>query len=103
VRDSEVLALCGKIRYVLNPNDEYPKNFSGHLRATLHDGRIQEFRQPFMRGGARAPLQPSEVEAKFMDNARYGGWSDDLAARLVHVARDLFSLPRLHVIKEFRA
>jgi 2-methylcitrate dehydratase PrpD len=103
VRDAEVLALCGKIRYVINPNDDYPRNFSGHLRATLRDGRVEERRQPYMRGGAHAPLAALEVEAKFVDNARYGGWSEDLAQRLLRVTTDLFSLPDLHVLREFRA
>jgi 2-methylcitrate dehydratase PrpD len=103
VRDAAVLALCGKIRYVINPNDDYPRNFSGHLRATMSDGRVWELRQPYMRGGAHAPLAPAEVEAKFIDNVRYGGWSDGLATRLLHVTRDLFSRPHLHVLREFRA
>ena len=36
----------------INPADEYPRNFSGHLRATLRDGSTREYRQPHMRGGA---------------------------------------------------
>ena len=51
-------------------DDEYPRNFTGHLRATLTDGSEREFRQPHMRGGAHAPLSAAELESKFMDNAR---------------------------------
>ena len=56
VHDAAVLELASKIRYRINPDDEYPRNFTGHLRATLRDGSEREFRQPYMRGGAHAPL-----------------------------------------------
>jgi 2-methylcitrate dehydratase PrpD len=101
--DPAVLALAATIRYVINPDDEYPRNFSGHLRATLKDGRRREFRQPHLRGGAHAPLSAAELEAKFMDNALYGGWSGPTAERLRLLSRDLFALPRLDVLAEFRS
>lgn len=72
--DSAVLRLAGKIRYVLDPANDYPRNFTGHLRATLRDGQVIELRQPHMRGGAHAPLSEAEIGAKFLDNALYGGW-----------------------------
>jgi hypothetical protein len=56
-----------------------------------------------MRGGAHAPLPAGELEAKFMDNARYGGWSDANAARLLRLSRNLFTLPRLESLAEFRS
>jgi 2-methylcitrate dehydratase PrpD len=49
--------------------------FTGHVRATLRDGRSLEERQPNMRGGAQAPLARAEIEAKLADNARVGGWT----------------------------
>ena len=73
IADPEVTALASKIRYRLNPADEYPRNFSGHLRATLRDGSTREHRQPHMRGGAREPLTDDEIRAKFLDNAVHGG------------------------------
>jgi 2-methylcitrate dehydratase PrpD len=103
VHDAGVLALASRIRYIVNPDDEYPRNFSGHLRATLRDGSRREFRQPHMRGGAHAPLASTELETKFIENARYGGWSDELARRLLDVSRDLFTLPRLAPLADFRA
>jgi 2-methylcitrate dehydratase PrpD len=103
IQDPAVLALAAKIRYTINPNDEYPRNFSGHLRATLNDGSQREFRQPYMRGGAHAPLAASELEAKFMDNALFGGWSGATAERLLRVSTDVFSQPRLDGLAEFRS
>lgn len=103
VHDRAVLDLASKIRYRINPDDEYPRNFSGHLRATLRDGSHREFRQPYMRGGAHAPLPAAALEAKFMDNTRYGGWSDETASRFLRLSRNVFSLPHMDSLAEFRS
>ena len=102
VRDPRVLDLCGKIRFVVNPLDEYPRNFTGHLRATLRDGSVREHRQPYMRGGAHAPMTDAELEQKFMDNVQHGGWSLTTADRFRRYARHLFAQPTLTGLKEFR-
>ncbi|WP_342362813.1 MmgE/PrpD family protein [Terrarubrum flagellatum] len=73
VMDGATRALAAKVSYQIDPNDEYPRNFTGHLRATLRDGTVREFRQPHMRGGAREPLSDAELEAKFEANMRFGG------------------------------
>lgn len=102
IRDPDLLALCRKIRYRVDPDNEYPRNFTGHLRATLHDGSVHEFRQPHMRGGARDPLVQAEIEAKFHDNCRFGGWDDSAAAALHARLISLFEQPDLTALKEFR-
>ncbi|MBM3818351.1 MAG: MmgE/PrpD family protein [Acidimicrobiia bacterium] len=102
IHDPAVLALASKIRYAINPADEYPRNFTGHLRATLKDGSRREFRQPHMRGGAHAPLSTADVEAKFLDNAAHGRLRRPSAERLLAVARGIFEAPRLDAMTEFR-
>src|SRR6201991_853975 len=79
IHDPAVLELAAKIRYRIDPDNEYPKNFTGHLQATLADGSVLELRQPHMRGGAHEPLSPDALNAKFVDNAKYGGWNEPLA------------------------
>jgi 2-methylcitrate dehydratase PrpD len=76
VHDGAVLALAGKVRYRIDPNNPYPKSFTGHIRATLTDGRVIEERQPHMRGGAQEPLTRADIEEKFVLNAKHGGWSE---------------------------
>lgn len=100
--DPQVLALASKIRYSINPDDEYPRNFTGHLRATLTDGSEREIRRAYMRGGVHAPLSQRELEAKFMDNVLYGGWDRTQGERLNAVARSLFSHADLAAMTEFR-
>ena len=50
--DPAVLGLAGKIRYVIDPHNEYPRNFTGHLRATLKDGSVREY-PPALYAGRR--------------------------------------------------
>lgn len=91
VADPALQALAAKVRYTIDPADEYPRNYTGAIRATLTDGSTREVRQPHMRGGAREPLSDGQIRAKFLDNARFGGWPDDRAetvlAALAAIAR----------------
>jgi 2-methylcitrate dehydratase PrpD len=103
LQDEHVLALASRIRYRVNPADEYPRNFSGHARAELTDGTMREFRQPHMRGGAHSPLSAEEIEAKFMDNTRYGGWDTARARRFLDLSHTIFTTSQLDAVMEFRA
>jgi 2-methylcitrate dehydratase PrpD len=82
VAEPKVRALAATVSYVIDPDSEYPRNFTGHIRATLKDGRVAEVRKPHMRGGAHEPLSEGDILAKFYDNARFGGFSRAQAARL---------------------
>jgi len=93
VRDPAVLALAGKVRYRIDPNNPYPKNFTGHIRATLRDGTVVEERQPYMRGGAREPLTRADVQDKFLLNVMHGGWTAARAAQALETVGTLFEGP----------
>jgi 2-methylcitrate dehydratase PrpD len=93
VRDERILALASKVRYVVNPNDPYPKAYTGHVRMTLKDGRVLEERQPHIRGGAQEPLSRAELEAKFHGNCEYGGWPKDRAQRFLDSVPRFFTGP----------
>jgi 2-methylcitrate dehydratase PrpD len=103
IADPQVLALASKISYSINLNDEYPRNFTGHLRARLSDGSERDVHRPYMRGGVHAPLSETELEAKFMDNVLYGGWDRARGDRFKHVSRDIFSHTHMAAMTEFRA
>ncbi len=74
VRDQRVLSLASRIRYAIDPDNPYPDNYTGHIRATLRDGQVVEERQPHLRGGAHEPLSRADIEDKFARNAVHGGW-----------------------------
>ena len=88
--DPRIGALAAKVRYVVDPKNPYPTRYTGHVRATLRDGRVVEERQADLRGGARDPLSRAEIEAKFMANAAYGGWPRARAEAARDLARRLF-------------
>ena len=90
VHDQKVIALAGKVRYRIDPQNPYPKNFTGHIRATLRDGSVMEEHQPHMRGGAHEPLTRADIEQKFLLNARHGGWGAARAGNVLNQLVDLF-------------
>src|SRR6516164_7418077 len=74
IRDARVLALAAKVKFVIDPDNPYPNNYTGHVKATLKDGSVVEEREPYLRGGAQEPLTRQDVTDKFMLNAEHGGW-----------------------------
>jgi 2-methylcitrate dehydratase PrpD len=93
VSDPAVIALAGKVRYRIDPNNPYPNNFTGHIRATLRDGHVIEEFQPHMRGGAHEPLSRQDIEGKFMLNARHGGYNAARAEEALKLVANLFNGP----------
>ena len=90
VRDARLLALAGKVRYVIDPDNPYPNEFTGHVRARLANGTEVEERQPHMRGGAHEPLSRADLESKFRLNCAYGGWPAERAAQFLAFASRAF-------------
>jgi 2-methylcitrate dehydratase PrpD len=74
VNDEAVRALAAKVSFVIDPDNPYPRRYTGHVRAETLDDRVIEERQFDLRGGAEAPLSRAEIVAKFVANARHGGW-----------------------------
>lgn len=103
IHDPDIRALCRKITYRIDPDNEYPRNFTGHLAATLTDGTIIERRQPHMRGGARDPLPQAELDAKFLENCAFGGWPEARAQSLHEAIATIFAQPNLAFLSEYRA
>ena len=90
VRDKDVLAFASKVRYAIDPDNPYPDNFTGHIRAVLYDGRVVEERQPHFRGGAHEPLTRADIEEKFAGNVRHGGWDDQRAKSVLALLAKLY-------------
>jgi 2-methylcitrate dehydratase PrpD len=72
ISDPEVLALMRRIDYEIDPEDEYPLNYTGRIEAILSDNRIIDLRQPYLRGGVREPLPRRELLSKCAANLAYG-------------------------------
>ena len=101
IRDSSVLALSRRVSYVIDPENEYPQNYSGHIRATLSDGTVVEERQPYLRGGVQEPLERTALIKKCEANISYGGSDPALATTVarwadrLHQDATTIRLPRL--------
>ena len=93
ITDRDILSLAGKVEYRIDPKDEYPRNYSGHIRATLKDGSIREVRQPHLRGGVREPLARRELMDKFHANLVFGGISHTHAGEIEDALSGLFDAP----------
>ena len=93
VRDGRLRSLAAKVRYEIDPDNPYPDEFTGHVRARLKDGRTLEERQGHLRGGRNEPLSRAEIEEKFRLNCAYGGWSAAQAERFLAFARQAFDSP----------
>lgn len=102
IRDPELTALAAKIRYEIDPEDEYPKNYTGELHVTLADGTTVKARQPCLRGGVHAPLSDDELNAKFDANTAFGSWPEPLAKSYAEFSKTVFSLPDLSGLAKFR-
>ncbi len=90
VKDPAVLAVAAKVRYVIDPKNPYPDNFTGHIRAIMKDDSVIEERQPHMRGGAHEPLTRRDIEEKFTLCCRHGGWDDARIAAALKLAHTLY-------------
>ena len=95
VHDPAVRALAGKVRYVVDPANPYPRQFTGHLRVTLKSGEVREASQGHFRGGREEPMSAEALESKFIANCAYGGWSTDRARNALAVLRGLRAAPRV--------
>ena len=93
VKDPRVLAVAAKVRYIVDADNPYPNNFTGHIRAVMRDGTVIEERQPHMRGGAHEPLTRQDIEDKFVLNARHGGLPEACIASALARAKTLYEGP----------
>ena len=91
VQDKAVRELAAKVRYVIDPQNPYPDNFTGHIRAVMADGSETEERQPHIRGGAHEPLSRADIEEKFALCARHGGWDKPRIAAALKLAQGLYA------------
>jgi 2-methylcitrate dehydratase PrpD len=89
VKDPAMTRLAGKVRYIVDPANPYPNQFTGHLRITLDSGEVFEHRQGYFKGGAAHPLSDEDIMRKFMANCAYGGLTDPQAEQMASVLKAL--------------
>jgi 2-methylcitrate dehydratase PrpD len=100
IADARVQAMAGKVTYVIDPDNEYPANYTGHVRVTCTDGRVLEARQGCLRGGVREPMTLDELKAKYRANTGFAGLGQQAAERLLAALLDLPNRSDLTFLKE---
>jgi 2-methylcitrate dehydratase PrpD len=95
VHDPAVRQLASRVRYVIDPDNPYPRQFTGHLRVTLRNGDVREASQGHFRGGRDEPMSPAALESKFLANCAYGGWDEQRARRALDVLLGLRAVQRV--------
>lgn len=93
VADPALRALAAKVRYVVDPANPYPRQFTGHVRVTLDDGTVHEHRQSYFKGGVEHPLGDDDLLHKFRANCAVGGLDAAASERLRSRLESLFDLP----------
>ena len=92
VRDQAVRELARKVRYVVDPQNPYPRRYNGHLRVRMSDGSVHEARQDHFRGGVEEPLTRDDLVAKFRANCAFGGvdaaQAESWLARILRLPRE---------------
>jgi hypothetical protein len=83
------------VRYVVDPDNPYPRQFTGHVRVTFASGEVREASQGHFRGGRDEPMPAAALEAKFIANCLYGGWNAERTRTALAVLRSLRTAPRV--------
>lgn len=89
IRDPALLALAAKVTFEVDPANEYPVNYTGHVAIRLKNGREFEENQLQMRGGARQPMTRDDLMRKCAANLVFGGWPADVSETLAQFADEM--------------
>lgn len=76
LRDPQTLALAAKVGYAVDPGSTFPRHYCGEIVVHARNGREWRHREAVNRGCADRPLTASDIEAKFAENAAFGGAAD---------------------------
>jgi 2-methylcitrate dehydratase PrpD len=95
VKDPAIVGVASKVSYVVDPNNPYPRQFTGHVRVRLKDGAVHEFRQGYFKGGVDHPLGDEDLARKFRANCAYGGLTDADTAALLQRIQGVFDSGRV--------
>ncbi|MHB2169050.1 MmgE/PrpD family protein [Alsobacter sp. R-9] len=100
IADPRIRGLAARVTYVIDPDNEYPANYTGHVRVTRRDGSVVEARQGCLRGGVREPMSSEEILAKYHANTRFGGVDPAASERVLEALLDLPRQADVSFLKE---
>lgn len=92
INDKEILNLANKVNYEIDPNNEYPKNYTGTLICKTSNGEFTEHQACF-RGGIKQPLTKDDIDKKYNANLNYSKISEENRKSLNNFIETLFDKP----------
>ena len=92
INDKEILNLASKVNYEIDPNNEYPKNYTGTLICKTSENEFTEH-QPCFRGGIKEPLTKDDIDKKYNANLNYSKISEENKKNLNSFIETLFTKP----------
>ena len=96
----EVIKLASKVNYEINPDDEYPRNYTGKINVIMKDGTIYSSSQECLRGGKRDPLSQNEVNEKFEANLKFANIKSNEINKLYNFLKNIFKTKNLNFLNE---
>jgi len=69
IQDQEILEVAKLVKYIAEPDIDYPKRIPGHVSLKLKNGKTHEFRVETNPGGPELPMTKREHISKFASNA----------------------------------
>ena len=94
--DKEIIRTANKIKYKINPNDPYPKEYIAKIFVQLSSGQIKEYSKHCLKGGRHEPLSKPEIIAKFQDNLSYSSLKLSNANKLIDQIYNLEELRNIN-------
>lgn len=90
IRNQDVLDLTSRISFKVDPDNEYPQNYTGQVDAKLRNGDVITEFQGQLRGGTREPLTRQQLLTKCQANLDFGAWKGLNAEQLARYSDNLF-------------
>jgi 2-methylcitrate dehydratase PrpD len=90
VQGADIRALAAKVSYIVDPQNPYPKQFTGHVRVHLKNGKVLEQRQGFFKGGVDHPMSDADLLQKFKANCKFGGLDADQTQSILAQVQGMF-------------
>lgn len=91
IRNVDLLNLTAKIRFEIDPNNEYPKNYTGQVDVYLRNGDMLSEFQGQLRGGIHEAMTRTELLRKCQANLNFGDWEGLQADALANFSDQLFT------------
>jgi len=101
IADQNILKIANLIEYEIDPNDEYPKNYTGRLTLETIDGTIIEAKQPCFWGVKEQPTTEKDFDTKFEKNLKYAKLNDQQAKSIEEFTNSIFDNPDFSKINLF--